>query len=151
VELWLALALLETFDAAKKIIERGIQALQRKGVEINRDAWMKEAEAANRAGSLEKAHGTRESLDVLLGKAVSYTPQAEVLWRMDAKEKWLAGDVLGGERVWMKYAIVERELENTEEERRLLNEGLELFPLFFKLRLMFGQLEERLGRLPQAK
>nr|GEY25179.1 protein stabilized1-like [Tanacetum cinerariifolium] len=57
----------------------------------------------------------------------------------------------GGERVWMKSAIVERELENIKEEMRLLNECLELYPLFFKLWLMFGQLKERLGRLPQAK
>ncbi|KAK9151865.1 hypothetical protein Syun_010174 [Stephania yunnanensis] len=32
------------------------------------------------APQLEKGHGTRESLDILLGKAVSYNPQAEVLW-----------------------------------------------------------------------
>ncbi|KAK9151980.1 hypothetical protein Syun_010289 [Stephania yunnanensis] len=42
------------------------------------------------APQLEKGHGTRESLDILLGKAVSYNPQAEVLWLRGAKEKWLA-------------------------------------------------------------
>ncbi|AXQ73435.1 hypothetical protein AWY89_10825 [Pasteurella multocida subsp. multocida] len=57
----------------------------------------------------------------------------------------------GTERVWMKSAIVERELGNTEEEKRLLKEGLKLFPSFFKLWLMLGQLEDRLGRLEQAK
>nr|GEY13379.1 uncharacterized mitochondrial protein AtMg00810-like [Tanacetum cinerariifolium] len=57
----------------------------------------------------------------------------------------------GGEGVWMKSAIVERELENIKEEMRLLNECLELYPLFSKLWLMFGQLKERLGRLPKAK
>ncbi|GJW98610.1 protein stabilized1 [Tanacetum coccineum] len=85
VELWFALALLETNDAAKKvlnkargklpkepaiwitaakleeangntamvekIIGRGIRALQRR-VEIDHEAWMKEAEAAERAGSI---------------------------------------------------------------------------------------------------
>ncbi|GJT95642.1 protein stabilized1 [Tanacetum coccineum] len=255
-----------------KIIERGIWALQKEGVEIDRESWMKEAEAAEQAGSVatcnaivssiigmgvekedrimtwfadakecekrgsiettraiygcviadyksetdvwlkaaqfEKAHGTRESLDGILCKAVKYMPQAEVLWLMSAKEKWLAGDVpaarkilqsadaaipdseeiwlaafklefenneperarmilakaretsqtllakdreWGGERVWMKSAIVERELGNGEEERRLLDEGLRFFPSFFKLWLMLGQLEERQGRLPKAK
>ncbi|GLT67412.1 hypothetical protein SLA2020_397260 [Shorea laevis] len=182
-----------------KIIERGIRALQREGLEIDREAWMKEAEAAERAAAqLEKSHGTRESLDALLRKAVTYRPQAEVLWLMGAKEKWLAGDVPaarailqeayaaipnseeiwlaafklefenheperarmllakarergGTERVWMKSAIVERELGNTEEERRLLDEGLKRFPSFFKLWLMLGQLEERLGHLEKAK
>ncbi|KAK9152210.1 hypothetical protein Syun_010519 [Stephania yunnanensis] len=45
------------------------------------------------APQLEKGHGTRESLDILHGKAVSYNPQAEVLWLRGAKEKWLAGEV----------------------------------------------------------
>ncbi|KAK9127377.1 hypothetical protein Syun_016174 [Stephania yunnanensis] len=45
------------------------------------------------APQLEKGHGTRESLDILLGKVVSYNPQAEVLWLRGAKEKWLAGEV----------------------------------------------------------
>ncbi|RVX20082.1 Protein STABILIZED 1 [Vitis vinifera] len=57
----------------------------------------------------------------------------------------------GTERVWMKSAIVERELGNTGEERRLLGEGLKLFPSFFKLWLMLGQLEERFGNFEKAK
>lgn len=264
--IWITAAKLEEANAntgmVEKIIERGIRALQREGVVIDREAWMKEAEAAERAGSvftcqaiikhtvgvgveeedrkrtwvadaeeckkrgsietaraiyahalsvfltkksiwlkaaqLEKSHGTRESLDALLRRAVTYVPQAEVLWLMGAKEKWLAGDVPaarailkeayaaipnseeiwlaafklefenheperakmllakaresgGTERVWMKSAIVERELGNTTEERRLLNEGLQRFPSFFKLWLMLGQLEERLGHETKAK
>lgn len=49
-----------------------------------------------RAAQLEKAHGSRESLDALLKKAVTYCPQAEVLWLMAAKEKWLSGACLAG-------------------------------------------------------
>ncbi|OIW15538.1 hypothetical protein TanjilG_16144 [Lupinus angustifolius] len=258
--IWITAAKLEEANGntsmVGKIIERGIRALQREGLVIDREAWMKEAEAAERAGSvvtcqaiihntigigveeedrkrtwvadaeeckkrgsietaraiyahaltvfltkksiwlkaaqLEKSHGTRESLDALLRKAVTYRPQAEVLWLMGAKEKWLAGDVPaarailqeayaaipnseeiwlaafklefenheperarmllakarergGTERVWMKSAIVERELGNIEEERRLLNEGLKQFPSFYKLWLMLGQFEERLA------
>ncbi|KAJ6828622.1 putative protein STABILIZED1 [Iris pallida] len=264
--IWITAAKLEEANgntgSVGKVIDRGIRSLQREGVDIDREAWMKEAEAAERAGSvatckaiiehtigigveeedrkrtwvadaeeckkrgsietaraiyehalkvfltkksiwlkaaqLEKSHGTRESLDELLRKAVTYRPQAEVLWLMGAKEKWLAGDVHaarailkeayaaipnseeiwlaafklefenreqerarmllakarqrgGTERVWMKSVIVERELKNTEEERRLLEEGLKLFPSFFKLWLMLGQMEDRLGRREQAK
>ncbi|CAJ1956560.1 unnamed protein product [Sphenostylis stenocarpa] len=268
--IWITAAKLEEANGntsmVGKIIERGIRALQREGLVIDREAWMKEAEAAERAGSvvtcqaivhntigigveeedrkrtwvadaeeckkrgsietaraiyahaltvfltkksiwlkaaqLEKSHGTRESLDALLRKAVTYRPQAEVLWLMGAKEKWLAGDVPaarailqeayaaipnseeiwlaafklefenheperarmllakarergGTERVWMKSAIVERELGNIEEERRLLDEGLKQFPSFFKLWLMLGQLEEQLAenakRLDQSE
>ncbi|XP_050366231.1 protein STABILIZED1 [Argentina anserina] len=264
--IWITAAKLEEANGntstVGKIIERGIRALQREGLVIDREAWMKEAEAAERAGSvatcqaiiqntigigveeedrkrtwvadaeeckkrgsietaraiyahaltvfltkksiwlkaaqLEKSHGTRESLDALLRKAVQYRPQAEVLWLMGAKEKWLAGDVPaariilqegynaipnseeiclaafklefenheperaklllskarergGTERVWMKSVIVERELGNLDEERKLLAEGLKRFPSFFKLWLMLGQLEERLNHLEKAK
>ncbi|KAI3940978.1 hypothetical protein MKW92_005708 [Papaver armeniacum] len=264
--IWITAAKLEEANGntgmVGKIIERGIRSLQKEGLDIDREVWMKEAEAAERAGSvltcqaiirntigvgveeedrkrtwvadaeeckkrgsietaraiyahaltvflikksiwlkaaqLEKSHGTRESLDSLLRKAVTYRPQAEVLWLMGAKEKWLAGDVPaarailqeayaaipnseeiwlaafklefenheperarmllakarergGTERVWMKSAIVERELGNASEERKLLEEGLKLFPSFFKLWLMLGQLDDRLGHLEQAK
>ncbi|KAK9166808.1 hypothetical protein Scep_001999 [Stephania cephalantha] len=64
------------------------------------------------APQLEKGHETRESLDILLGKAVSYNPQAEVLWLRGAKEKWLAGEVDTAERSSGKrmrhYKFVER-------------------------------------------
>lgn len=264
--IWITAAKLEEANGntamVEKIIERGIRALQREGVIIDREAWMREAEASERAGSvvtcqaiikhtvgvgveeedrkrtwvadaeeckkrgsvetaraiyahalsvfltkksiwlkaaqLEKSHGTRESLDALLRRAVTYVPQAEVLWLMGAKEKWLAGDVPaarailqeayaaipnseeiwlaafklefenheperakmllakarergGTERVWMKSAIVERELGNVLEERKLLDEGLQRFPSFFKLWLMLGQLHERLEEQAKAK
>ena len=41
----------------------------------------------------EKSHGTRESLNELLARAVKYCPHAEVLWVIWAKERWLAGDL----------------------------------------------------------
>uniref|UniRef100_A0A452YKD7 Uncharacterized protein n=1 Tax=Aegilops tauschii subsp. strangulata TaxID=200361 RepID=A0A452YKD7_AEGTS len=235
--IWITAAKLEEANgntqSVSKVIERGIRSLQREGLDIDREAWLKEAEAAERAGSvltcqaivkstigvgvddedrkrtwvadaeeckkrgsietaraiyahalsvfvakksiwlkaaqLEKSHGTRESLEAILRKAVTYNPKAEVLWLMGAKEKWLAGDVPaarailqeayaaipiseeiwlaafklefenneperarmlltkarergGTERVWMKSSIVERELGNVNEERRLLEE-----------------------------
>lgn len=264
--IWITAAKLEEANGNQamvgKIIERAIRALQREGVVIDRDLWMREAEGAEKAGSvvtceaivhatvgvgveeedrkrtwmadaeecikrgsvetarsiythalavfpgkksvwrraaqLEKSHGTRESLDALLRKAVTYCPQAEVLWLMGAKEKWLAGDVPsaraileeaykaipeseeiwlaafklefetkeperarlllakardrgGTERVWMKSALLEREVGNFEEEKRLLEEGLKLFPSFHKLWLMLGQLEISQGRLEAAR
>ncbi|XP_021716471.1 protein STABILIZED1-like isoform X1 [Chenopodium quinoa] len=264
--IWITAAKLEEANGntamVEKIIERGIRALQRDGVVVDREAWMREAEASERAGSvvtclaiikhtvgvrveeedrkrtwvadaeeckkrgyvetaraiyshalsvfltkksiwlkaaqLEKSHGTRESLDALLRRAVTYVPQAEVLWLMGAKEKWLAGDVPaarailqeayaaipnseeirlaafklefenheperakmllakarekgGTERDWMKSAIVERELGNVSEEKKLLDEGLQRFPSFFKLWLMLGQIHERSGEQAKAK
>lgn len=126
--------------------------------------------------------------------------QAEVLWLMAAKEKWLSGDVHGArlilseafsanpdseeiwlaafklefenkeperakailekargtessstQRVWMKSAVVERELGNVAAERGLLEESLKRFPYFDKLWLMLGQLEERQARQEAAR
>jgi Tetratricopeptide repeat len=55
------------------------------------------------------------------------------------------------QRVWMKSAVVERELGNTAEERRLLRAALERFPYFDKLWLMLGQLEQRGGAVAAAR
>jgi pre-mRNA-processing factor 6 len=105
------------------------------------------------AADLEKAHGTRyvecepqafdnclhisirESLDDLLTQAVRHCPQAETLWLMLAKEKWLAGNVPGArvvlheafdanlesEQIWL--AAVKLEVENDElvAAREILN------------------------------
>ena len=155
--------------------------------------------ATRRAAMLEKSHGTREALEELLKRAVTYCPQAEILWLMAAKEAWLGGEVdkarnilseafaanpdnediwlaafklefenqeperarmilqkardtetASTRRVWMKSAMVERELGNAEGERALLREGLQRFADFDKLHLMLGQLEERTGNVQGA-
>lgn len=153
-----------------------------------------------RAALLEKQQGNRAALDQLLRKAVTYCPQATVLWLMAAKEKWLGGDVPAARqilaeafaanpdsedvwlaafklefenqefqrarlllqraretssastpRVWMKSALVERELGDTAAEKALLQEGIKRYPAFWKLWLMLGQLEERTGNLDGAR
>lgn len=55
------------------------------------------------------------------------------------------------QRVWMKSAVVERELGDVTEERRLLKAALERFPYFDKLWLMLGQLEQRGGAVAAAR
>ncbi len=81
---------------------------------------------------LEKTHGTREALESLLKKAVTYCPQAEVLWLMAAKEAWLGGEVdkarnilseafaanPDNEEIWL--AAFKLEFENEEPERARL-------------------------------
>ncbi len=47
-----------------------------------------------RAAYFEKDHGTRETLETLLQKAVAHCPKAEVLWLMGAKSKWLAVSII---------------------------------------------------------
>ena len=48
-------------------------------------------------------------------------------------------------RVWMKSGMVEREAGDAGAERALLQEGIRRFPFHWKLHIMLGQLEERLG------
>lgn len=266
--IWVTAAKLEEAHGneamVSKIIQRGVKSLSDNGVVINRDSWLKDAEAAEksepaakatchaivratigvgvdeedrkrtwmadaeecikrgsyetaraiyaysleafpgkksvwlRAAQLEKIAGSRESLDGLLRRAVTYCPQAEILWLMGAKEKWLAGDVSaarailqeafaanpdseeiwlaafklefenseperarillakarernGTERVWLKSAIVEREVGDTPAERNMIEGGLQRFPTSEKLWLMLGQLEIRLERVEAAR
>jgi hypothetical protein len=52
----------------------------------HRDLW-------RGAADLEKAHGSHESFDKQLARAVECCLQTEVLWLMWAREKWLSGDV----------------------------------------------------------
>ncbi|GFR44314.1 hypothetical protein Agub_g5438 [Astrephomene gubernaculifera] len=54
-------------------------------------------------------------------------------------------------RVWMKSAIVERELGDTAREKSLLEEGIRRFPAFEKFYLMLGQLEQRAGNTDAAR
>jgi pre-mRNA-processing factor 6 len=82
-----------------------------------------------RAAFLEKSHGTKESLEDLLERSVKYCPQAEILWLMWAKERWLGGDVPGArqileaafasnsesEQIWL--AAIKLEVETGEFER----------------------------------
>lgn len=66
-------------------------------------------------------------------------------------DKARASDSSSTQRVWMKSAIVERELGDALAEARVLKEGLVKFPYFDKLWLMLGQLEERQGKLDAAR
>ena len=102
-------------------------------------------------------------------------PQAEVLWLNSDSEniflaafklefenneleraraildKARASDSSSTQRVWMKSAIVERELGDAAAEASVLGQGISKFPYFDKLWLMLGQLEERRGKLDAAR
>lgn len=87
-----------------------------------------------RAAYFEKNHGTRESLETLLQRAVAHCPKSEVLWLMGAKSKWLAGDVPAArgilsyafqanpnsEEIWLAAVKLESENAEYERARRLL-------------------------------
>ena len=68
----------EAFECARAIYAQALTEYPSKT-----DIWLD-------AALFEKNHGTRESLESLLQKAVAHCPKAEVLWLMGAKSKWLA-------------------------------------------------------------
>ena len=200
--IWITAAKLEeahgaTSEVVNRIIEKALASLSQYQVVIDREKWLREAEAAEHAGSpltcgaivratialnveeedrrqtwlddaeaclsrpagsasietaraiyahcisvfptrkgvwmsaamLEKEHGTSARLDNILKEAVKHCPQAEILWLMAAKEKWMAGDVPGArailveafdanpnsEQIWL--AAVKLEWENNEVAR----------------------------------
>ncbi|EFH43070.1 hypothetical protein ARALYDRAFT_912309 [Arabidopsis lyrata subsp. lyrata] len=167
--IWITAAKLEEDNGnttkVGKIIEKGINALQREEVVIDREkwrslrepvdeedrkkTWVADAEECKKRGSietaraiyahLEKSHGSMESLDAVLRKAVTYLPQAEVLWLMCAKEKWLAGDVPAArgilqeahaavpnsEEIWLAAFKLEFESREVERARMILAKARE--------------------------
>jgi pre-mRNA-processing factor 6 len=102
---------------------RAVWAYALKVFPDKKDLW-------RRAADLEKTHGTRsesmvqssrltlillcvisESFDAVLQQAVHHCPQAETLWLMAAKEKWLGGDVQAARQVLEKAFIANPESE----------------------------------------
>ncbi|CAL8466925.1 g6461 [Coccomyxa elongata] len=121
--------------------------------------WLMAAKEKWVAGDVEAARK-------ILSEAFSANPDSEAVWlaafklEFENDEPQRARALLARardtptastRRVWMKSAIVERELGNVAEERRLLQEGIKKFPGFHKLYLMLGQLEERQGNTEAAR
>jgi pre-mRNA-processing factor 6 len=87
------------------------------------------------ASFLEKAHGTKESLEATLIQAVEKCPDAEVLWLMYAKELWMRDSVQdaksvlkrafealpNSEEIWLAAIKLEIETQQYEQARELLN------------------------------
>lgn len=68
----------EAYECSRAIYAHSLTTFPKK-----KNIWL-------RAAYFEKHHGSRDTLEVLLQKAVAQCPKAEVLWLMGAKSKWLA-------------------------------------------------------------
>lgn len=139
------------YDCARAVYAHALQIFPSK-----KSIWL-------RAAYFEKNHGTRESLETLLQRAVAHCPKSEVLWLMGAKSKWLAGDVPAArgilsyafqanpnsEDIWL--AAVKLESENTEYERarRLLSKARASAPTP-RVMMKSAKLEWALKDLPEA-
>ena len=88
---------------------------------------------------MEKNHGKIDSMFEILQQGVQTCPQAEVLWLMAAKEKWLLGDIQGArsileeaflrnpdsEDIWLAAFKVEFESGEFERARVILAKARE--------------------------
>ena len=94
----------------------------------------------------------------ILEEAFVRNPDSEDIWLAAFKVEFESGELerarlilakarahpsASTPRVWMKSAMLEREAREVEAERGLLRQGIEMFPEYWKLHLMLGQLEER--------
>eukprot|EP00854_Cymbomonas_tetramitiformis_P014314 gene14314-16926_t len=124
---WIAAARLEEFAgkvaAARTFIQQGCEKCTK-----SEDVWLE-------AVRLQ----TPENAKAVLARGVSEIPTSVKLW--------LQG---GTERMWMKSAIVEREMGNDADELAVLRDGLAKYPLAWKMWLMLGQLHTRMGHAVQA-
>ena len=120
LETWVSDA--ESSEAKGKVqTARAIFAYALKVFPDKKNLWRQAAE-------LEKTHGSkyvlpssmtrlpsnkfvRESLDTILSQAVHHCPQAEVLWLMAAKEKWLGNDVPAAREVLERAFVANPESE----------------------------------------
>ncbi|ELU10841.1 hypothetical protein CAPTEDRAFT_223651 [Capitella teleta] len=115
----------EAFKCARAIYAHALSVFPNK-----KSIWL-------RAAYFEKNHGTRESLETLLKKAVAHCPKVEILWLMGAKSKWMANDVPAArstlalafqanpnsEEIWLAAVKLESENNEFERARRLLQKA----------------------------
>eukprot|EP01069_Polyplicarium_translucidae_P009217 Polyplicarium_translucidae@DN3299_c0_g1_i1.p1 len=112
---------------------------------------------------LETKHGTPTSLDTVLQQSVKFCPNAEVLWLMAAKQKWLQNDVpkareilaeayarnVNTEAISLAAAKLEKENSEYERARGLLATARRDCDSP-KVWLQSIQLERQLGNFPEA-
>eukprot|EP01103_Thecamoeba_quadrilineata_P011033 TRINITY_DN2549_c0_g1_i1.p1 TRINITY_DN2549_c0_g1~~TRINITY_DN2549_c0_g1_i1.p1 ORF type:complete len:437 (+),score=89.55 TRINITY_DN2549_c0_g1_i1:187-1497(+) len=118
--------------------------------------WLMSAKEQWLAGNVPAA---RE----VLKRAFQFNQNSEQIWlaavklENDTDEVQRASALLanarrlcGTEGVWLKSALMERQLGNTENQKSILDQALALFPKSPKLWMMRGQLEEKLCTLERS-
>ena len=110
---------------------------------------------------LMAAHETGQNNDVkgaraIIQQAFTAGHNSEKMWLAAAKLEWencefdraravfsKARSKSSTARVWMKSALLERELKNYAKEEEFILEAIKRFPAFDKLHIMAGQVSER--------
>ncbi|KAJ3127705.1 hypothetical protein HK098_005941 [Nowakowskiella sp. JEL0407] len=156
-DIWESAAYLEkqhgTFESLDEVL--------RKAVEYCRDAevlWLMRAKENWLRGDIETARS-------ILNEAFNHNHNNEKIWLAAVKleveselferaQKLLekARQDADTPRVWMKSAVLERQLKNVDNAMSLLETALQRFPNFAKLWMIKGQIEENeLNNTPAAR
>ncbi|GAB2274984.1 Protein STABILIZED1 [Dionaea muscipula] len=163
--IWITAAKLEEANGntamVGKIIERGIRALQREGLVIDREAWMKEAEAAERAGSVATCQAIVYNT---IGIGVEEEDRKRT-WVADAEECKKRGSIetaraiyahartvfLTKKSIWLKAAQLEKSHGTRESLDALLRKAVTYVPQAEVLWLMGAKEKWLAGDVPSAR
>eukprot|EP00897_Mesotaenium_endlicherianum_P009105 jgi/Mesen1/8222/ME000442S07492 len=162
---WITAAKLEEAHGNRamvgKIVDRAVRALQRAGLAIDREAWMREAEAAERAGSVATCQALVEHT---AGVGVEEEDRKRT-WMADADECRKRGSVEtaraiyahalavfpGKKSVWLRAAQLEKSAGTPESLDALLRRAVTYCPQAEVLWLMGAKERWLAGDVPAAR
>ncbi|KAI0387091.1 pre-mRNA splicing factor [Hypomontagnella monticulosa] len=153
---WLAAADLERNHGSREdlwqVLEKAVNAVPRSEV-----LWMMLAKEKWQAGEIDNARR-------VLARAFQQNPNNEDIWLAAVKLEAENGQIEQArgllktarqeaptDRVWMKSAVFERQLDDLDAALDLVQQALNLFPASAKLWMMKGQIYEDLGKPLQAR
>ncbi|KAJ4803427.1 Pre-mRNA-splicing factor 6 [Rhynchospora pubera] len=163
--IWITAAKLEeangNVQSVSKVIERGIRSLQKEGLEIDRELWMKEAEAAERAGSVLTCQAIVKNT---IGIGVEEEDRRDT-WVADAEECEKRGSIetaraiyahalsvfLTKSKIWLKAANLEKKHGTRESLDALLRKAVTYKPQAEVLWLMGAKEKWLAGDVPAAR
>ncbi|KAI1657319.1 pre-mRNA splicing factor [Daldinia decipiens] len=154
--IWLAAADLERNHGSKEdlwqVLEKAVNAVPRSEV-----LWMMLAKEKWQAGEIDNARR-------VLARAFQQNPNNEDIWLAAVKLEAENGQIdqargllktarqeAPTDRVWMKSAVFERQLDDLDAALDLVQQALNLFPASAKLWMMKGQIYEDLSKPLQAR
>ncbi|KAI1773576.1 pre-mRNA splicing factor [Hypoxylon cercidicola] len=154
--IWLAAADLERNHGSREdlwqVLEKAVNAVPRSEV-----LWMMLAKEKWQAGEIDNARR-------VLARAFQQNPNNEDIWLAAVKLEAENGQIEQArgllktarqeaptDRVWMKSAVFERQLDDLDAALDLVQQALNLFPASAKLWMMKGQIYEDLDKSLQAR
>ncbi|EFJ37172.1 hypothetical protein SELMODRAFT_60593, partial [Selaginella moellendorffii] len=149
--IWIAAAKLEeaqgNVSRVEGIIDRAIRSLQRVGVVIDREFWMKEAEAAERAGSAATCVAIVRST---IGIGVEEEDKKRT-WVADADECRKRGSIETARAIYAHALAAFPGKKSIWAARSVYERALEKCPASTPLWLSAAQLEEKVGGISRAR